>query len=73
MDERVALFESALKGLLAEGVGEDVRPTLQKLITDPENIQRAYEKLAPQEQALLDSLLPAIDAASDDASCSALT
>ena len=62
----VFLFECALAELLAEGVAEDVRPTLQNFINAPDNILQAYELLPPQEQAQLDRFLPEFDVTRDD-------
>ena len=46
-EEAPPMYESALTELLAEGVAEDVRPTLKKWIKSPSALVEAYERLSP--------------------------
>ena len=65
-EEAPGIYECALAELLAAGVGEDVRPQLQKFMDRPAALAEAYQLLPPTVREQLNSTLPAGDAARDD-------
>ena len=51
--EEGGLYECALTELLAEGVDEDVRPLVNKLIDDPHLLEKTFRMLPPDQQERL--------------------
>ena len=63
----IYIYECALAELLAEGIANDVRPSLQKFLDTPAALGEACERLPPATLALLAAtFLPAGDATRAD-------